>query len=356
MFEDLFTQYDEGSSLESILIRSFISFVILLLIFWTYRRGIPRLRKKLLSKVKVMSFSKLLLLGIKSGLLFLGVLLLAALWGIRVNNILEFQIYRAEKFVFTPRSILVLLIILFLMRTAIMLIESLFSVRIKGGALDRGRGKSVLQITKYLLWILGLFLMVASLGLDLTFVIASVSALLVGVGFGMQHIFSDVFSGIIILFDGSIQVGDVVELESIVGRVNEIGLRATKVITRDNVIMIIPNSRFTHEKVINWSHLEQKSRFEVSIGVAYGSDVGLVEKILLEIPKEVPEIADTPHPFVRFEEFGDSSLNFQLFFWTESTFQVEHIKSRLRFLIDLRFRENNVVIPFPQRDVHIKRT
>lgn len=220
--------------------------------------------------------------------------------------------------------------------------------------IDRGRGKSFIQILKYLIWIIGILVISGIFGLNMTFVIASISALLIGVGFGLQHIFNDFFSGIIILFDGSIKVDDVVEVEGTVGRVLSIGLRFSKVITRDNVIIIVPNSRFTTEKVINWTHNHEEIRFHVAIGVAYGSDVRLVEQILLKAAEEHDQIVKLPKPFVRFNDFGDSSLDFQLYFWTPYGFQVENIKSDLRFVIDNEFRRNKVEIPFPQRDIHLK--
>jgi small-conductance mechanosensitive channel len=150
-------------------------------------------------------------------------------------------------------------------------------------------------------------------------------------------------------------VGDVVELEGDVGIVKEIGFRTTKIENRDNIILIIPNSKFIGENVINWSHIEQKTRFSVDVGVAYGSDVELVKKVLLECARDHQEVTEYPKPFVRFDDFGNSSLDFQLFFWTDNAFRVENIKSDLRFAIDKKFRENKITIPFPQRDVHIKK-
>lgn len=145
-----------------------------------------------------------------------------------------------------------------------------------------------------------------------------------------------------------------VELDTVVGRVKEIGIRTTKILSRENIVLIIPNSKFTADQVINWSHMEQKSRFDVPIGVEYGSDVRLVEKVLLEVAAEVKGVENEPKAFVRFENFGDSSLDFTLFFWSFDNFLVENIKSDLRFAIDQKFRENNITIPFPQRDLHIK--
>jgi small-conductance mechanosensitive channel len=196
---------------------------------------------------------------------------------------------------------------------------------------------------------------IQTLGFSITFVIASVSALLVGVGLGIQHFFNDIISGIIILFDHSIKVGDIIEIEdNIVGEVIETKLRTSQLVTRDDIIMIIPNSAFTTDKVINWTHNYKKSRFDIKIGVAYGSDVRLVEKVLTQVAIDHNDVENEPRPFVLFDDFGNSSLDFSLKFWSCKQFWIEPIRSELRFEIDKRFRENNITIPFPQQDVYIK--
>lgn len=284
---------------------------------------------------------------------------LFVLWilGFHIRKILDFVLFRSgDRLTVTVQNLLIATAIFFIIRIILFTIEYWLEERIINNKLDKGRGKSLLQIVKYLIWVFGISIIISSLGFQVTFVIASISALLVGIGFGLQHIFNDMFSGIIILFDGSIEVDDVVELEGIVGKVKEIGIRASKILTRDNVVMIIPNSKFTADKVINWTHNNESTRFNVEIGVAYGSDVRLVERILLECAISHQQIEKEPAPFVRFNDFGESSLDFQLFFWTKNDFRVENIKSDLRFEIDASFRRNKVEIPFPQRDVHIKST
>jgi len=210
-------------------------------------------------------------------------------------------------------------------------------------------------LVKYLLWIIAVFLILDTIGVKITFLLAGSTALLVGIGLGLQQVFKDIISGIFLLFEGNLKVDDVVELEGVVGIVKDIGFRTTKIESRNNIVLIIPNSKFIDENVINWSHIEQRTRFYVEVGVAYGSDVQLVKKILEQCAGEHASITNNPEPFVRFDDFGDSSLVFQLFFWTNNAFYVENIKSDLRFMIDNKFRENGVTIPFPQRDVHLKK-
>jgi small-conductance mechanosensitive channel len=205
-----------------------------------------------------------------------------------------------------------------------------------------------------LLWVIAIALVLETMGVKVTILIASSAALLVGIGFGLQHVFSDIVSGLIILFDGSLHITDVVEVDDMVGKVQNIGLRTTVVTTRDNVNVIIPNHKFTSDNLINWSHIEKKTRFNIDVGVAYGSDVMLVKQLLLQCAENHKSIESNPKSFVRFNNFGDSSLDFQLYFWTKMSFEVENIKSDIRFAIDDAFRKNDVVIPFPQRDVHMK--
>ncbi|MFP4367007.1 MAG: mechanosensitive ion channel family protein, partial [Bacteroidales bacterium] len=220
---------------------------------------------------------------------------------------------------------------------------------------DSGTSHSIYLIVKYILWIIVVIILIDSFGFSVSILIASAAALLFGVGLGLQELFNDVASGIIILVERSVMVNDVIELENkMIGRVVGIGLRTSKIQTRDNVVTIVPNSKLVNDQVINWSHMEKKTRFHVDVGVRYGSDVQLVTKVLLECAYEHPLIMNIPKPFVRFEDFGDSSLDFQLYFWTNESFLVENTKSDLRYKIDKIFRENDIEIPFPQRDLYLK--
>ena len=204
------------------------------------------------------------------------------------------------------------------------------------------------------MWVIALLIALQSVGINLSILMAGSAALLVGIGFGLQNIFNDFSSGIFILLEGTISVGDVIDANGIVGEVKEIRLRTTKILTRDDTILIVPNHKFIAEPVLNWSENDLNTRFSIAIGVAYGSDVQLVKRCLLQVANENEMISDSPIPFVRFADFGESSLDFELLFWTTNIFQVKNIQSELRFEIDKVFRENKVQIPFPQRDIHIK--
>lgn len=219
---------------------------------------------------------------------------------------------------------------------------------------DLGTKSAIYQLLKYLIILLAFSSILDVFGIDLTLLLIGSSALLVGVGLGLQQTFNDLMSGFIMLFEGTVHVTDVVEIDGIVGRVQEIGIRTSKVRTRDDKILIIPNSKFIVDRVTNWSYDNIKTRFMVKVGVAYGTDPEYVKAALLEAALDNPQISNDPKPFVWFDDFGNSSLDFSLHFWTENIFRVEVLKSDLRFSIAAKFREKEIQIPFPQRDLHIK--
>ena len=272
-----------------------------------------------------------------------------------LNEFLNHIIVATKDFDITVYELLTVLLILFITYIFIRILQRIIHRREKIKLFDPGRSHAILQIIKYILWITAIIVSLQTLGIKLTLLLAGSAAILVGLGLGLQQIFQDIMSGITILFEGTLKVGDIVEIQDdIVGRVIEIGLRTSKIETRDNIIMVVPNSKFVTDIVINWSHLEKRTRFHINVGVAYGSDVEKVTRILIDCADRHEKISRTTKPFVRFKDFGDSSLDFQLYFWTTETFQVENIKSEIRYEINAMFKEQGVQIPFPQRDVHIK--
>jgi len=272
------------------------------------------------------------------------------------NEIINYSLISHGKIDISVFDILMVLIVFFITILIVRIIKRIFKKLVKKGTIDGGSSNSIFQIIRYILWIISIGLMLEIIGFKLTILIAGSAALLVGFGLGIQQIFNDFASGLILLFERNLKVNDIVQLENdIVGKVLVIGLRTTKINTRDNIVMIVPNSKFTNDSIINWSHSEDTTRFEIEIGVAYGSDVPLVKKTLLKCASQHPGTLTDPEPFVRFTDFGNSSLDFQLFFWTNLSFDSENIKSDLRFVIDDEFRKKGVQIPFPQTDIHIKK-
>lgn len=220
--------------------------------------------------------------------------------------------------------------------------------------IDKKRRITIFLLSKYIGWFVSVIVSLNVLGVNITALMFGSTALLVGLGLGLQNIFKDLVSGLFLLFEGSIKIGDIIEADGVIGKVMEINLRSSEVMTRDDVIIIIPNSKFIGEKVVNWSHDSEQVRFMVKVNVAYGSDVDTVYKCLEETMVENSIVSKLPKPFVRFTNFGDSSLEFEMIFWSHSTFRIENVKSDLRKSVYKKLSSYNLQIPFPQRDVHIK--
>ncbi|MBP0003037.1 MAG: mechanosensitive ion channel [Cyanobacteria bacterium SBC] len=201
---------------------------------------------------------------------------------------------------------------------------------------------------------IGILAILQSWGIDIASLAVLASAVGVGVGFGLQNIANNFISGIIIAFNRPIQVGDFIQIGDLVGTVERIGSRSTELVTLDQLSIIVPNSRFLEQEIVNWSHGNPVSRFRVPVGVAYGSKVPLVRKALLEAARSHPEILRYPAPQVWFQEFGDSSLNFDLFVWIREPQKQFKYRSELNYRIHASLAKYRIEIPFPQRDLHLK--
>lgn len=272
------------------------------------------------------------------------------------KEFIDYTIIKTDSISLTVFQLIEFILILAVTWILLKTIQKLINRKLKKLESGGGSKYALFQILKYFIWVIVFGIALETIGIRFNLLIASSAALLVGLGFGIQQIFNDYISGLLILFEGNLKVQDVIQMEDgTIGRVAEITLRTSKIETRDDFVIIVPNHKLISDNIINWTHIESRTRFQVNVGVAYGSDTSLVEKTLLDCANGHPEIAAEPKPFVRFVDFGDSSLDFQLYFWTEKTFRVENIKSSLRFRIDKAFREKDIRIPFPQRDVHIRR-
>lgn len=246
-------------------------------------------------------------------------------------------------------------LVILLARLVIWLITRLFLSRIyTNQKVDPGSQFAINQLFRYVVYFIALLLVLNVMGVNPTVLAGSAAALLLGVGLGLQQTFNDFFSGVLLLFERSVEVGDVVEVGGLVGTVRRIGLRTSQVQTLSNLTVIVPNSKLVTNTVNNWSHTDYLARFSVAVGVAYGSDTRLVEQLLLDVARGHDKVMNFPTPFIRFRDFGNSSLDFELFFWSSELLPIDDIKSDLRFAIDKTFREHGVEIPFPQRDLWIK--
>ena len=219
---------------------------------------------------------------------------------------------------------------------------------------DPGRRYAINQLINYFIYVIAIFVTVDNIGIDLTVLWGGMAALAVGIGLGMQDIFKDFIAGIILLSERSVEVNDVVNVNGKIGKIKKIGLRTSHMRGRDDTMLILPNASLVSNNVMNWTHLDNKVRFSVKVGVAYGSDTNIIKNILLDIAAKNGAVLTYPSPFVRFTDFGDSSLDFELFFWSEELMGIENVLSDLRYSINTAFLENNITIPFPQRDIWFK--
>jgi len=218
-----------------------------------------------------------------------------------------------------------------------------------------GIRQAIAGIIRYVLVFLGLLIIFQTAGIDLSTLTVLMGALGIGIGFGLQNITNNFVSGIIILFERPIKVGDRIVIGDTHGKVTDISARATTITTNDNVSIIVPNSEFMQTRVINWSHNDYKVRFRIPVSVAYSSDVEKVSRLLEEVAGEEPSVLKDPKPSVRLKEFGDNGIHFELLVWT--TDQIHRrgkFKSDINFRIIKKFNQHGINIPFPQHDLYIK--
>lgn len=221
--------------------------------------------------------------------------------------------------------------------------------------LNRSLQFTIAQIIGYLALFIGAALTLQNAGIDLSALAVLAGAIGVGIGFGLQNVTRNFISGIILLIERPVEIGDRVEVDGVAGLVTRIRARSTTVLTNDNIAMIIPNSKFVEDIVTNWTHADPKVRFRVPVGVAYGSDVEKVRATLLEVARAHPQALAEPPPAVFFDGFRDGSLDFELAVWSrEMSPRPRRFRSDLNFAIERALRQAGIEIPLPQRDLHIR--
>lgn len=219
---------------------------------------------------------------------------------------------------------------------------------------DRGVGDSITSVVHYLAIAIGVLVALGALGVHLQNIAIVAGALSVGIGFGLQNVVNNFVSGIILLFERPVRVGDTVVIGGEWGTIRKIGLRSTRVETFDRSEMIVPNGDLVSEKVTNWTLSNPISRLALPVGVAYGSPVGRVMQILRESAPVHSAVLDEPQPQALFIGFGDSALDFELRVWVRELHHRLEVKSLILEEMDRRFREEGIEIPFPQRDLHLR--
>ncbi len=281
----------------------------------------------------------------------------SALWLDNIRTWLKVPLLKLGDSSITLWNILTLFILLFLILFIAGKIRSwLVNHLLSRTKLDHGGRQAVGAITRYVIIFIGFLVILQTMKINLTTLNVIAGTLGIGIGFGLQNVASNFISGLIILLERPIKIGDRIEVGKIEGDVIEIGARSTTVVTNDNIAIIVPNSKFITENVVNWMYTGARVRFRVPIIVAYGSDVRLVEKLLLEVAQENPDVLLDPLPVVRFLEFGDNGMLFELRPWSTS---LVHRKGKLissiNFAIHDKFKEHHIETPFPQRVLHIRR-
>lgn len=228
------------------------------------------------------------------------------------------------------------------------------------GYIDPGIRYTIFRLAHYLIITIGIiFALKNAFGLDLTSLAVVFTALSVGIGFGLQFIAGDLASGFILLFERPVRIGDFITIAGpdsrlTEGRVQSINLRTTVVVTNDHITAIVPNSKLVNQELINWSYGGKRSRISIPIGVSYDSDVEAVTETLLRAAEGVKHVLEEPKPSVQFLGFGESSLDFRLLVWTDRPRRHPQIKSDINYRIERLFREQQIEIPFPQRELRVR--
>ena len=220
--------------------------------------------------------------------------------------------------------------------------------------LEEGMQFTFTRITNYLMLVIGAIVAFQFIGVDLSGIVVILGFLSVGIGFGLQNLTSNFISGIMLLFERHVQIGDRVTVAGTEGDVEEINIRSTTVRTLNNVSIIVPNSEFLSTNVINWSHGDIKVRLDIDVGVSYDSDLDTVLRSLYEIADECKDVMKTPKSDVLLMSFGDSAWDMRLRIWIEDPKKYNEVRSDINCAIVRKFRANKIEIPFPQRDLHVR--
>jgi len=267
----------------------------------------------------------------------------------KIIDLLNYKFAIGSSVSFTPKTILLVIIVLII---TFFLLKVLRKIIFRALSNDtKIKFKSLFSFINYFVYTIVTLIVLQNVGVNLTPIFAASAALLVGVGLALQAFIQDIISGVFILVDKSVLVGDIIEVDGQIGQVENIKLRTTRAVTRENKVLIIPNHKFLTSILFNWTENGIITKEIIEVGVAYKSDPKLVKSILLEIAQSHAEVLDNPSPFVLFKDFGDSALIFQLYISLNSSFSANIVKSDLRYAIFEAFASKGIEIPFPQRSV-----
>ncbi len=273
----------------------------------------------------------------------------------KITQILSFKLFELKQTPVTVLSVVMFILVIAVFFIGSKLLNRVILRRVFGRFItDKGIQFTLLRIVHYLIMITGVVVAFQFVGIDLAGLTVIFGLLSVGIGFGLQNITSNFISGLILLFERPIKVGDRVTVGDIEGDVTSINMRATTIQSLDNISIIVPNSEFISSTVTNWSYGDPKIRLRIEVGVSYSSDLDTVIKALTEVALEHPDVLKTPEPMVLLSGFGDSSWDMVLVVWLGTPKRYYLTRSEINCAIVKKFRDHRVEIPFPQRDLHIR--
>lgn len=268
-----------------------------------------------------------------------------------IREFLNYDIKFTDKIHIAVYELLLVLLVFIVTTQVLKLVKRIVTKRVS--SVDSVKFETVFTFLKYFIYSVVILGVLDNMGVNVTAIFAASAALLVGVGLALQTFFQDIISGVFILIDQSVHVGDILEIDGKIGRVSEIKLRTTRAVTRDNKVLIIPNHKYLTSSIYNWTENGEETRESITVGVAYGTDVELVKRLLYQAAAKHPKVLKTPEPLILFSDFGDSALQFKLLFTLNNSFDTVFIQSDIRFTVNKLFAENHIKIPFPQREVYI---
>ena len=271
----------------------------------------------------------------------------------KLVDFFNYQIRIGSDIALSPKSISIILLVFFLTYLFLKLFRRVVFRTLNNDTKLKFRG--ILTFFNYLVYLIVILITLDNVGVKVSAIFAASAALLVGIGLALQTLIQDVFSGVSILADKTVHVGDVIQVDGQVGRVENITLRTTRAVTRDNKVLIIPNHKFLTSILFNWTENGVLTKEAIQFGVAYKTDVNLLNEAIIEITNSHPKVIKNPAPFLLFEDFGDNALMFKLIFSMNKSFEANIVKSDLRFKIFKGLKALNIEIPFPQRVVTLKK-
>lgn len=267
----------------------------------------------------------------------------------------DFVLFKIQNVGITPSHLVVAATAVIVSLVASRVIRTLLRKQVLSKLeIDRGLEYALLRFVHYLILVIGVYIGLKTVNIPLGAIVGLFAVIGVGIGFGLQNLTSNFISGVILLLERPVKVGDRVELNGLWGDVRRINLRTTLIETPDNIAIIVPNSKLLENEVTNYSYGDTRIRLRIPVGIAYGSDCDRATELLCQAARDNANILDNPPPKTRFREFGDSSLNFELLCWIPDATRKFDIVSEVNHAIDRAFRENGIEIPFPQRDLHLR--